>query len=622
MSYDAKDIKSLSFREGVQTRIQMYLGSDDIEGTYQGLKEIINNSTDEVLSGYGDRIEIIVNESLNSVSVRDYGRGCPFLVKQDGTNILVDIYTKAHTGGKFTNDSYKNSSGLNGIGGSCVCLSSEKFLVKSYRNGVCAEARFEKGVDIYYKETKTKEPNGTYVWFIPDKEVFKNGEIGFSFKRICQEIKDISFLYRGLTFSILNEETNEEKMFLAKNGIVDFVKETVKSPLNSHIIYVTETDGDNTVEVAFQWGVKRETPYTFVNGMRCPEHGINLTGAKASITRTFNSLSGHDFESDSIRQNLCYVMNFKILEPSFANQTKTKINSPCARTLASKAFSNGLKQMKNLYPNEFEAILSYLKKIEKADAAAEKARKQVLETSKELENEKKKRTLLAGKLKDCKVHGPDKGSVLAICEGDSALGALAKARPTENVALIPILGKIISALKHDQEKILANDEVKAIFSALGCGFLDKYNPDKLRYQYVGIASDADVDGSSIANLITALFFYMCPKFIEEGRLFRMKMPLFVLEYKNKTLYAFSETEKDELLKKHGKPNSIGRKKGIGENTVQETKEAVFGEQRRWERVNISDFDKYSQMMYNLMGKEVKNRYDFIMDNIDFSNISE
>lgn len=205
---------------------------------------------------------------------------------------------------------------------------------------------------------------------------------------------------------------------------------------------------------------------------------------------------------------------------------------------------------------------------------------------------------------------------------DSALGALVQARPIDSVALMPIRGKIISALKHDQEKILANEEVKAIFSALGCGFLNNYNPKKLRYQYVGIASDGDVDGDSIANLITTLFFYMCPQFIQEGRLFRMKMPLFVLKYKNKTLYAFSSEERDALIAEHGKPNEIGRKKGIGENSPEETRVAVFGDQRRWERININDYPKYCTMMAQLMGKSVDDRRDFIMENVNFSNITE
>ena len=205
---------------------------------------------------------------------------------------------------------------------------------------------------------------------------------------------------------------------------------------------------------------------------------------------------------------------------------------------------------------------------------------------------------------------------------DSALGALVQGRPIDKVALMPIRGKIISALKHDQEKILKNEEVKAIFSALGCGFFNKYNSSKLRYQYVAIATDADVDGSSIANLLTTLFFYMCPDLIKEGRLFRMKMPLFVLKYSNKTLYAFSEEERDELINKNGKPKEISRKKGIGENTPQETKDSVFGEQRRWERVNINDYAKYADMIDKLMGEEVDARREFIMNNVDFSNICE
>lgn len=419
MSYDASSIQSLTFKEGVRTRIQMYLGSDDIEGTYQGFKEIINNSTDEALAGFGNIIKISVNEAENSIIVRDYGRGVPFQVKPDGSNLLIDIYTKSHIGGKFDDKSYKNSSGLNGVGGSCVCLSSKKFIVRSFRNGIQAEAVFEDGEPVSYFETKTSQPNGTEVYFIPSKEVFKNGEIGFTFSRICEEIKAIAFLYKGLTFEIEDAAYGTKKTFHADNGIIDFVKAEMKEPMHSHVIYTSETDGENTIEIAFQWGAKRETPFTFVNGLKCPEHGVNLTGARSSITRTFNSLSGKEFDSDAIRQNLFYVMSFKIVEPSFANQTKTKINNSCARSLASKAFSNALKEMKQLYPNEFGTIVSYLEKLQKADAAAERARKQVLEAEKEISSDKKKRKILADKLKDCQIHGPNSGTVLGICEGET-----------------------------------------------------------------------------------------------------------------------------------------------------------------------------------------------------------
>ena len=326
MSYDINSIQSLSFREGVRQRIQMYLGSDDIEGTYQALKEIVNNSTDEALAGFGKKIEIVLTEENNSISVRDYGRGVPFGIREDGENVLVSIYTKSHTGGKFNHDVYKNASGLNGIGGSCVCLSSLFFEAQSIRDGKKAIARFTKGELTDYKEITTKEKNGTFIWFIPDPEVFSNGEIGYNYERICNDIKDISYLYPGIEFEVSNK-TNI-RSYCAKNGIIDFVSDNLANPLHKHIITGAAVDNTDSVEIAFQWGSKNETPYVFVNGLRCPELGTPVTGARAAITKTFNSLSGQDFEGEYIRKNLFYVINCKVANPSFANQTKTKINNP------------------------------------------------------------------------------------------------------------------------------------------------------------------------------------------------------------------------------------------------------------------------------------------------------
>ena len=392
-TYDINSIESLDFREGVRTRIQMYLGSDDIEGTYQAFKEIINNSTDEALAGYGNKIEITVDEKENSISVRDYGRGVPFGMREDGENVLVSIFTKSHTGGKFSHDVYKNASGLNGIGGSCVCLSSEKFEVQSNRSHKCACAYFEKGNLITYKESTIKDADGTYVRFKPDSEVFSNGEIGYSYNRICSDIKDISYLYPGIEFIITNDNTNETKTYCAENGIVDFVKENVKSPLQKHIITASLSDGTDSVEIAFQWGTKHETPYVFVNGLRCPELGTPVTGARAAITKTFNNLSGENFEGEYIRKNLFYVINCKVENPSFANQTKTKINNPSLRTLATTAFTTALKEMNLKYNSEFNTIVEMLKKVEKAEAAAERARNAVLNMErKETEQKKKKIT--------------------------------------------------------------------------------------------------------------------------------------------------------------------------------------------------------------------------------------
>ena len=622
MSYTIDDIKSLSFLEGVRERVQMYLGSADNDGTYQAFKEIINNSTDEALCGYGKQIDITIDEKENSIEVQDYGRGVPFGIREDGENVLVSIYSKSHTGGKFEDGAYKNVSGLNGIGAKCVCLSSKWFVVESCRDGRMARAIFKKGVLESYNESPTKHTNGTLIKFSPDPEVFKDEPIQYSYTKICNDIKNISYLYTGITFNLYNILTGEKKSYCAHSGIKDFIKDNLSAPLHKTIQYATATDGEDKIEIAFQWGAPRETSYVFVNGLLVPEGGSPITGAKTAITRTFNSLSKLDFDGDTIRGNLFYVINCSVAHPSFANQTKSKINNANLRSLASNAFTEALKSMKIKTPQEFDGIVELLRKVARAEAAAEKARQQVLQTEKEINNEKKKRVVLADKLKDCQVHGPNSGSVLAICEGDSALGALVQARPIDKVALIPVRGKIISALKHPDEKILQNEEVKAIFSALGCGFFNKYNSSKLNYQYVAIASDADADGFSIGDLIITLFYYMCPQLLKEGRLLWIRMPLFVLKYKDKTLYAFNEAEKNQLIQKYGKPKEIGRKKGIGENTPQETAEAVFGAQKRWEQLIINNKDDFDKAIYMMMGKEVEDRKQFIMENVDFSTIGE
>ena len=615
--YNAESIKSLSFREGVRQRIQMYLGSDDIEGTYQGLKEIINNSTDEALAGYGKKIEIHLTTDTNEISVRDYGRGVPFLVKPNGENVLVDIYTKAHTGGKFDHQSYKNSSGLNGLGGSCVCLSSLKFRVESYRDKKKAVAIFYKGELQSYKEEKTNEKNGTFVSFIPDPEVFSTGPIGYDIERICEDIKDISYLYPGITFIVSNEDGAET--YCAKEGIVDFVKEKVTKPLNKHILHHEETDGTDSVEIAFQWGTKQEEAYTFVNGLRIPEHGTTLTGAKTAITKTFNSLCEKNFNGDKIRENMCLVMNCKVVNPSFANQTKSKINNPSLRTLCSKAFSAALKEMAEKYPAEFETIVSLMEKVEKAEAAATRARESILNFEKETTPQKKKDFYLSEKLKDCREHGED--SLLGITEGDSALGAMAQARDIKHIALMPIRGKIISALKNNLDDVLANEEVKSIFSALNCGILDKYDSKKLRYGKVGIMTDADKDGLSIGCLIITLFYRLCPQFLQEGRLYWIRMPLYVLKYdKKRVYYAFDEHERDELFQKYGTKCEVSRKKGIGENSVQDNEIAVFGEQKRWERLTVDDWDDFEEKIIMMMGKDTTDRKEFVLQNVDFTHL--
>ncbi len=489
-NYGINDIESLDFRTGVRTRIQMYLGSDDNEGTYQALKEIVNNSTDEAIAGYGKKIKIGISEKENWASVIDYGRGVPFGIREDGENVLVSIYSKSHTGGKFKEGAYKNASGLNGIGAKCVCLSSEKCEIQSVRDGKMATAFFEKGLLINYHESDANLPNGTYVRFVPDPEVFKNGPIGYSYDRVCSDIHDISYLYPGITFIVTNADTNASKTYCAQNGIVDFVKDNLPSPLHPHIMTAAITNGDDQLEIAFQWGSKHEESYVFVNGLRCPEGGSPITGAKGAITRTFNSLSNENFDGDSIRENLFYVINCSVAQPSFANQTKSKINNANLRTMASNCFSDALKQMKLKYANEFNTIVEMLKKVAKAEAAAERARRQVLDATKEVEKNQKKKVFASDKLKDAEYLGQD--ATLLICEGDSALGGMSQARDYRKYGLMAIRGKIINCLSNDDEKIFQNEEIKLLLSAMNIT-PEKYDAKKLRYGKLAICTDADSD---------------------------------------------------------------------------------------------------------------------------------
>ena len=369
-NYGVENIEHLETREAMRTRIQMYLGSDDTEGIYQALKEIINNSTDEALAGYGDKICILLDEATTTVTVRDFGRGVPFGIK-DGRNILVAIYTESHTGGKFDKNAYKNSSGLNGIGGTAVCMSSSKFLVKSERDGKAAMAVFEQGILKDYKEVEyTGTTTGTTVTFRPDEEVFANAAEGFSYDRICEEIKNISYLNKGIRF-IIETTSGKKQEYYSENGIADFIADNVKDPLMNAPIIVSKKDETDEIEIAFMWTGGNERSYVFVNGLFCPQGGAPITGAKTAITNGIKKLSGQSFDPDLIRKGLVYAINCKVANPSFEGQTKSKINNTNLRTLASAAFKEGLEDFS--HTPDFSAIIEMMKRFQKAEKAADKA---------------------------------------------------------------------------------------------------------------------------------------------------------------------------------------------------------------------------------------------------------
>ena len=610
--YTAENIKHLDTRNAMRQRIQMYLGSDDTDGIYQAFKEIINNSTDEALAGYGNKIHIQVDEEHNSIQVRDYGRGVPFGII-DGRNILVAIYTESHTGGKFDKGAYKNSSGLNGIGGTAVCMSSETFFVKSIRDGKIAEARFKEGNLIDYSEkTNNTNETGTIVGFIPDKEVFQNMTETFTYDRICSEIKNISYLNKGIHF-IIESTDGRKQEFYSENGIADFIKDNISKPLMRAPIICSAKDDTDEVEVAFMWTGDVGTSYVFVNGLYCPEGGSPVTGAKTTITTSIKRLSKKDFDPELIRKGLVYAINCKVANPSFANQTKSKINNPNLRTLVSQAFKEGLEEFSNV--PEFSSIIEMMIKFQKAEKAADKAREAILNHTKEMSDIRKNKLAFIEKLSDAENLGQD--AVLCIVEGDSAGDSVAIGRDTKKYGILSIRGKMKNCLKAEDEEIYKNEEIKMLLYSLGID-INNYDPKKLRYGKVAILVDPDDDGYHIALLIMANLHRLCPQFLKENRLYWLRSPLFIEQDKNKNPVSWYYTD-EEFNKVRGTlKGNIKRIKGLGALGEEDLKATLFSSTGGQLMDEIEYSPEGVEQLCNLMGVEIAPRKDFVMSRIDFS----
>ena len=611
-NYSAENIKHLDTRNAMRQRIQMYLGSDDTDGIYQAFKEIINNSTDEALAGYGNKIHIQVDEEHNSIQVRDYGRGVPFGII-DGRNILVAIYTESHTGGKFDKGAYKNSSGLNGIGGTAVCMSSKTFFVKSIRDGKIAEAKFEKGNLIDYSEkiNNTNE-TGTIVGFIPDKEVFQNMTETFTYDRICSEIKNISYLNKGIHF-IIEATDGRKQEFYSENGIADFIKDNISKPLMRAPIICSAKDETDEVEVAFMWTGDVGTSYVFVNGLYCPEGGSPVTGAKTTITTSIKRLSKKDFDPELIRKGLVYAINCKVANPSFANQTKSKINNPNLRTLVSQAFKEGLEEFSNV--PEFSSIIEMMIKFQKAEKAADKAREAILNHTKEMSDIRKNKLAFIEKLSDAENLGQD--AVLCIVEGDSAGDSVAIGRDAKKYGILRIKGKMKNCLKAEDEEIYKNEEIKMLLYSLGID-INNYDPKKLRYGKIAILVDPDDDGYHIALLIMANLHRLCPQFLKENRLYWLRSPLFIEQDKNKNPISWYYTD-EEFNKVRGTlKGNIKRIKGLGALGEEDLKATLFSSTGGQLMDEIEYSPEGIEQLCNLMGVEIAPRKDFVMSRIDFS----
>lgn len=616
--YGINDIETLSFKDGVRRRIAMYLGSADMQGVYNAIQEIISNSVDEFYMGYGNKIEIGLNGNL--VRIRDYGRGVPFGIKEDGSNTLVDIFSKAHTGGKFDDKAYNSVAGLNGIGAKATCLSSKHFQVISYRDKKSAEAQFKEGELEYYIEENTSEPNGTVIIFELDPKVYNLEPVEINFETLCERCKNLSYLTKGLTFELSNTPLlgkTQKITYCAKNGLLDLIKDNCDGALHTNPVYIEVKEGHLQAEIAMMWTKGKEKSFTFTNGLHQSEGGTSLTGVKTAITTFMKKQFKGGFDGDMARTGLVYAVACKIPNPSFANQTKTKINNPELRGLCQRATGQALQEFSVRKPNDFKAIVDFLAKEKKAEQAAERARKQVLEAVKDVEKNQKKKVFASDKLKDAEFLG--EGSTLLIAEGDSALGGLAQGRDHTKYGIMAIKGKIINALSNPEEKIYENDEIKLLLSAMNIT-PGRYDAKKLRYGKLAICTDADSDGYHIGLLIMAALHYLAPKFIEEGRLYWLRSPLHIVTSGKTESYYFTDAEFEEAKTKGKIKGEVVRNKGLGSLEPEQARKSMFDPQYQRMEQLIPDPDSII-LLEELMGKDVEPRREFV-NKIDFSEVKE
>lgn len=609
MAYTINDIESLSFKDGVRQRIAMYLGSADMQGVYNAIQEIISNSIDEFYMGFGSKI--VIELDGNKIHIRDWGRGVPFGIKEDGSNTLVDIYSRAHTGGKFNDKVYNSVAGLNGIGAKATCLSSTEFEVRSYRNGMMGFARFEKGELKDYQEGPQQGhvQDGTSIRFEPDPQVYNLEPIAIDFNVLCARCKNLSYLTKGFTFDLTDKKNKKHIVYCAKNGLLDLIKDNADNAIHSTPIYYVMKEGPIEAEVAMMWTKGKEKSFTFTNGLHQSEGGTSLTGVKTAITNFIKKQFKGEFDGEMARTGLVYAVACKIPNPSFANQTKTKINNPELRGIAQRAAGNGLDEFTRRKPTEFQTITDFLAKERKAEAAAERARKQVLDNVKEVNNAAKKGVFDVDKLADAESLGDN--AVLLLVEGKSAGGAMQRVRDPRKYGILKLRGKIINALSNDFEDVMRNEEVKLFLKATGIN-ISNYRESKLRYGKVAICVDADDDGMHIACLIISLLYKLAPDFLKEGRLCWLHAPLFKVKKGKETKFYYTEEQLRTGIK-----GEQTRFKGLGEMKDEDAR-CMF-DANQW--LEVLEWDpSVAAQVEALMGKDSQPKKDFVFSRINFEEL--
>jgi DNA gyrase subunit B len=620
-SYEAKDIQVLEGLEAVRRRPGMYVGGTDIKALHHLIYEVVDNSIDEALAGACDRIEVIVHPD-SSVTVKDNGRGIPVdMHPQMKKPALEVVMTVLHAGGKFGGGSYKVSGGLHGVGVSAVNALSEWCEVQVQRDGKVHFMRFERGYPVGPLQITGKAPNnqtGTITTFKYDAEIFK-GDLDYRFDTLVQRLREMAFVTRGVTIYLLDERVDREMTFYFEGGITSFVRYLNRNRQVLHPVVHAEKEIEGiTIDAAIQYtDAYAESVYAFANTINTIDGGTHLTGLRSAVTRTVNDYARRagllkdtdpNFSGDDTREGLTAIVSVKHPDPQFESQTKVKLMNPEVQTLAQQVIGEAFSSFLEENPAAGKTIVQKCLTSARARDAARKARDLVIRKS-ALES-----LTLPGKLADCSERDPQK-TELYIVEGDSAGGSAKQGRDRHFQAILPLRGKILNTERARLDKILANNEVKALISALGTGIGEGFDLSGLRYGRVIIMTDADQDGSHIRTLLLTFFFrYMLP-LVEEGHLYIAQPPLYRLTRKNQERYLYSEAEKEKILGEigsGGEKSTLQRFKGLGEMNPEQLWETTMDPVKRTLlMVTVDDATEADRTFDMLMGSEVPPRRRFI-----------
>jgi len=641
--YGAEKITVLKGLDAVKKRPAMYIGDIGKRGLHHLINEVVDNSVDEALAGYCTKINISINQD-DSVSVEDNGRGIPVDIhKEENKPALEVVMTVLHAGGKFEKGSYKISGGLHGVGVSVVNALSESLVADVYREGQIHRQEYCRGIPTTkVNVVGTSKKTGTKITFKPDREVFQATEI--EYELVADRLRELAYLNKNLEISFKDKREGQEKHdeFKFRGGLSDFVKflDESNQPIHNKIITISREDGEVPLEVALRYAnAYNENILTFVNNINTVEGGTHLSGFRSALTRAMNnhaqknnlirikkneklSLSGEDF-----REGLTAILSIKVPEPQFEGQTKTKLGNGEVKGLVDGVVYDGLQAFMEENPSVARRIIEKALLAARSRKAARQARELI----------RRKTALggstLPGKLADCSNRDPA-FCELYLVEGDSAGGSAKQGRDRRNQAILPLRGKVINSEKARIDKLLSNNEIQSMITALGTGFGGEggengelsaadFNLSKLRYHKVIIMTDADVDGSHIRTLLLTFFFRRMPEIIYNGHLYMAMPPLYKLQQGKKISYAYDDNEKEMIVGRMEKDNksqkiNVQRYKGLGEMNPDQLWETTMDpEKRTLQKVTVEDAAKAQETFQDLMGHNVESRRSFIEKNAKF-----